>query len=125
MKLSTKQLSKILNVRYQKAYRLAMTLRFKETVEHNKLYFHFPSNHPMTLSIQASKGTPAKPIYSIAELSKLWQWRKGSYCTYRIRQLLDDRDIPVYNKSQKGYVYLVDIMKLAGQNDKYCTEYEE
>lgn len=112
--LTTKQLAKALQTSYRTAYRLSTILQLVKSTKHHKLYHHIDSEHPLAVSLSLVKGQ-AKPIYSIAEIARLWQWRKGAYSTERVRQLLDQYDIPIHNKHNKGWVYLVDLQKLLKQ----------
>lgn len=111
MMLTTKQLAQALKTNYRTAYRMSITLQLVKSNKNHKLYHHIDSTHPLAISLSLVKGA-AKPIYSIAQIAALWQWRRGAYSTERVRQLLDQYDIPIYNKSKKGYVYLIDLQKL-------------
>jgi hypothetical protein len=111
MKMTTKQLSIILGMHPRSTYRLCIRLQFVTTREKNKLYYHFDADHPMSQSITLMTGA-AKPIYTVAEIARLWQWRKGAYSTERVRQLLYNYDITIHNKQNKGFIYLSDLQKL-------------
>ena len=109
--LTTPQLAKLLQMPYRRAYRVAHLLQFTMSRTKNKLLYHFDKSHPLSLSINLLEGS-AKPLYSIKEIAQLWKWRNGHYSKERVRQLLDQYDIPIYNKKNKGLVYLFDLQKL-------------
>lgn len=109
--LTTKQLAKLLQRPYRQTYRIAQALQYVKTMEKNKLCYHFQATHPLSMSCQLLKGS-AKPLYTISEIAQLWQWRKGSYSPRRIRQLLFQYDITIYNQKNKGLVYLCDLQNL-------------
>ena len=81
----------------------------------NGLVYHLAPNHPLIRSLVLVEG-PAKPIYSIAEIAGLWQWTCGNYSKERVRQLLDQMNVKIYNRSNKGLIYLCDIMKVSDAN---------
>lgn len=120
MIMNTRQLAKILQLSMKSAYRLAKTLQFNKYKEKNKLVYQFQPEHPLVKSIQLLEGS-AKPIYTISEIAKLWQWRKGYYSNERVRQLLDNYDVPIYNRMNKGLIYLSDLKRLLkwGQNTNF------
>jgi hypothetical protein len=112
VKLTTYQLSQLLQVSTRSALRLSTTLQFVKRKEGGKLYYYFDTQHPLTRSLPLTNNTQAKPIYSITDIASLWQWRKGYYSKERVRQLLDQYDITIYNKHKKGFIYLIDLQKL-------------
>lgn len=114
MKLSIPQLSLILNISIRSTKRLSTTLKLSVT---NNL-ITILSSHPLYKSIKLCKGS-AKPLYTIKELSNLWEWRKSKYSTDSVRKLLAKYNVPIYNKGKgkKGYVFLKDIIKLNQTTD--------
>jgi hypothetical protein len=113
LKLSTRQLSEILHLPIIATYRLATILKFERTMgKKNRLVWSFDADHPLVKSIDLIRVSQTKPIYTIRELSHLWLWRGNPYSTERVRQKLDNADIPIQNKSRKGFVYLCHLQKL-------------
>lgn len=117
--LTTSQLSKLLHMSYRSTYRLAKKLNFPAHKQNNKLLYTFEWNHPLTLSLNLINNKTTKPLYSIKDIATLWLWSRGNYCHERVRQKLDEYDVPIHNKRNKGYVYLYDLKKLLRENDDY------
>lgn len=112
MMLTTKQLSSSLKMTRFSTYRLATLLQLVKSKSKNKILYHIPDNHPLALSLKLIENEQTKPIYTISELAALWQWRKGLYSRRRVKQLLENYDVPIHNQANKGFVYLVDLKKL-------------
>jgi hypothetical protein len=113
MKMTTTQLAKALGTGYRRAYRLADTLHFMKSKQpDNTLIYYFGSEHPLVASLAAAEGTNAKPIYTISEIAKCWEWKGGTYSRERVRQRLDMYDVPIWNRENKGLVYLTDLQAM-------------
>lgn len=93
--------------------RIASALNFTTSKNKNKILYHFTSNHKFYQSLQLINNSPARPIYSIADLAKLWEFKySNTYCHWAIKIRLLEADVPIYNQNKKGYVYLCDLIKL-------------
>jgi hypothetical protein len=113
MIFNTYELSQILQTSYRRAYRIAEVLEFPKEKEHNRLVYILDANHPLVLSINIVRGN-AKPLYSISELAMIWEYHGHPYSKERVRQALNEFDVPIENKENKGLVYLIDIVSIAG-----------
>jgi hypothetical protein len=110
--LNTKQLSALLKLSRQATTRLAEALNFDREVVDRRAVYTFSSNHPLMKSlVLINNHYVTKPIYSIEDLTNLWHSRKGSFSNERIRQKLLLFKVPIHNKSKKGYIYLIDLVK--------------
>ena len=73
MIFSAIQLAHILQISVRATRRLAKTLNFTQTKQSNKLFYSFPEAHPLNQSIILIKSNITKPIYTVSELSLLWE----------------------------------------------------
>jgi hypothetical protein len=116
MHISTFELSKLLDCNIRRAHRLALTLAFERKKQGHRLIYTLEYSHPFVKSLLLIKDNRlTKPIYSLSEIASLWQWSRGLYSKERVRQLMDKFDIPIQNKTNKGYVYLIDLKKLMNE----------
>lgn len=114
MRLNNKHIIKFCQVSARSAYRLASTLKLARILQNNHLFYEVPETHPLAQSILLLQSAPdtTKAIYTVKELTFLWQWHKGQYSTERVRQLLQQYQIPVYNQHNKGLIFLSDLQQL-------------
>jgi hypothetical protein len=109
--ITTKQLANFLHCNYKQAYRTAKALNFIITKKNHRIYYNFTKLHPFYKSIVYIRNN-SLPVYSLHQIANLWCWKKGNYTTKAVSIRLDNLDVPIYNKSKKGYVYLIDLIKL-------------
>jgi hypothetical protein len=113
MELTTSELSQLLDCNMRRAHRIALTLSFERKTQGHRLVYILDYCHPFVKSLILMKqGKLTKPIYSLAEIAKLWTWSRGKYSRERVRQLLEKFSIPIQNKGYKGYIYLADLQRL-------------
>ena len=111
MIFTTNQLSELLKMPYRKTYRIATYLNFDKEIIDNKLHYFFTMNHPLMQSANV-RFKYAKLIYTISDIASIWKWRHGTYSQERVRQLLHKYSVPIYNKENKGLIYLSDLIKI-------------
>jgi hypothetical protein len=125
-----------LGIPNRKAYRLANTLGLCKT----GIQLAIPDEHPLAESLivvehyyaKAVRSTfgslsHVKVIYTIADISRLWPFgiEGKHYSTYWTRVLLEKLQVPIYNKQNKGIIYLIDLLKLqCCHNDNFTDNRE-
>ncbi len=110
LSLSLQEVSSLLSLSRRATKRVAKYLSFP-TKRPNKqtIIYSFAPTHPFYQSYLLLKG-PAKLIYTLQEIADLYQW-KHPYSTKWVTTKLNDYDIPIYNRGNKGYCYLSDLIK--------------
>ena len=118
MKISIAKLSDLLEMSMESTYRLLDLLLPPGTALDQ--FISLPTSHPLCLSIRQAK-PPAKPLYTLSELSNLYEWHKQNYSVDSITLKLNEMNIPTYSRGpgSKIYVYLSDLTRgLQGRIDQ-------
>jgi hypothetical protein len=109
--LSTKQIASLLNLNYRQTAILAKQLNWPYSKSNHYILFNFPINHPFIRSISQHTNS-TKIIYSISDISNIWQHKKGFYSTDQVKRLLLKLNIPLYNQNTKARIYLSDLVSI-------------
>ena len=124
--LSITEIAIILNKTIRSTKRLIITLNFtiiKPSV------LSFADDHPFIRSlIMASNLKNKLPLYTVSQLKTYWlNSSSNPYSSDNIRRLLKKNSITIYNKGKgrKGYIYLIDLVKLTTKPPKSNQTNEE
>lgn len=102
-----------MQVHQRRAYRIAVYLDLPVERDNNHLVYKIGASHPLKESMDiAEHSDKAKPVYTIAEIAALWQHCGVSYTPTRVVARLEESGIFIYNRENKGLVYLADLARL-------------
>lgn len=110
MRFTAATFANMLKIPMRTSYRLTNILNFPFVLQgKQKKIFILPLTHPLVLSLTHYPNI--KPIWNLADITNLWKGRKGTYSRFHVSRLLQKYNVPVYNQSSKGLVYIYDLKR--------------
>ena len=125
MRISLTKLSQRLSMSAESTRRLLSLLLPSWT--HQEQFITLPASHPLSQSLRQARGS-SKPLYTLSQLSNLYEWHKQNYSVDAITLKLNQMQIPIYSRGvgSKGFVYLSDLISgLQNQIDSYYQTSEK